>query len=463
MKRVIAILSIYGLLLCIFFLSLIEVTTLVGYHNFFTAGELFAWITANPNETSDIAQYCMRFILPYYVICLLAFALIGWGIWSLIRNSKTIIAGSIVLLLLLPFVIPSSPANIFKEGYYVWRQIRNIRQHWNDNIYFKYNATRSHVPDQREIYVLAIGESVRYKNISINKNYDRETTPLLSRQTNLCLYSDYYANATLTQHALPMLLTGITPNHFEEHFKRKSIAAAFYEVGFKTALISHHAQLMNNGNHDYLAKDFDTLVFVAHDSLIALEINKLAKSNEKLFIVTHYLGNHLAYTNRTEDCLVWRPDYDADPTVNNDSALLNAYDNSLLYTDRMLSEAIESLQEAKCIAAWLFVSDHGEYINGNICGHGFSYSPQKDEYHVPLMVWYSDEYKEAYPNKVANVKEHKHESVCADYVFWSVLGMTNIRIDKALQQEGKSIFEEQLKCNDRNLLLPNGKKTIKLQ
>ena len=144
-------------------------------------------------------------------------------------------------------------------------------------------------------------------------------------------------------------------------------------------------------------------------------------------------------------------------------ALLNAYDNSLLYTDRMLSEAIESLQEAKCIAAWLFVSDHGEYIYGNICGHGFSYSPQKDEYHVPLMVWYSDEYKEAYPNKVANVKKHKHESVCADYVFWSVLGITNIRIDKALQQEGKSIFEEQLKQESRTLLLPNGQRTIKLK
>ena len=76
------------------------------------------------------------------------------------------------------------------------------------------------------------------------------------------------------------------------------------------------------------------------------------------------------------------------------------------------------------------------------------------------MVWYSDEYKEAYPNKVANVKEHKHESVCADYVFWSVLGMTNIRIDKALQQEGKSIFEEQLKYKDRTLLLPDGERSI---
>lgn len=456
MRKKIIVIGIYGILLCIFFLTLVEVTTLIGYHNFFTAGELFAWITANPNETTDIAQYCLRFILPYYIVCSLTFLLIGWGLGRLIKQNKTIIAGSIVLLMLLPFVIPFSPANIFHEGYYVWRQIRNIRQHQNDNIDFMYNAARLHTPGHKEIYILAIGESLRYKNLSLNGNYARETTPLLRQQNNLCLYSDYYANATLTQHALPMMLTGVTPEHFEEHFGRKTIATAFSEAGFKNALVSHRAQLMNNGCHNYLAKDFDTIIYVQHDSLIAQEIAALAKKNEKLFTVTHYLGNHLAYTNRTEDCLVWRPDYNADPTIKNDSALLNAYDNSLLYTDRMFEREIETLQKANCIAAWLLVSDHGEYINGNVCGHGFSYTPQIDEYHVPLMVWYSDKYKEAYPEKVANLIKHKDAPVCADHVFWSVLDMANIQIDSMLQQKSMSIFEEQLKNEDRTLLLPNG-------
>ena len=49
-----------------------------------------------------------------------------------------------------------------------------------------------------------------------------------------------------------MLLTDVSCGDFEQHFGRKTIAAAFHETGFRTALISHRAQLMNNGYHDYL-------------------------------------------------------------------------------------------------------------------------------------------------------------------------------------------------------------------
>ena len=113
-------------------------------------------------------------------------------------------------------------------------------------------------------------------------------------------------------------------------------------------------------------------------------------------------------------------------------------------------------------AAWFFVSDHGEYISPKVSGHGHTYHPTKEEYHVPLMVWYSDEYKEAYPEKVANLIKHKDEPVCADHVFWSVLDMANIRIDSTLQQDGLSVFEDTLLPHRRTLLLPDGKSIMTL-
>ena len=296
----------------------------------------------------------------------------------------------------------------------------------------------------------------------MNGSYPRQTTPQLTQQTNLCLYSDYYANATLTQHALPLLFTPASTSDFNRHFNCKTIAAAFHETGFRTALISHRAQLMNNGYHDYLARDFDTVIFVDHDSLIAPEIIRIARSHEKMFIVTHYLGNHMFYTNRPEDCLVWHPDYNADLKAKSDSLFLNAYDNSLLYTDRLLNKEIETLKQMHRLAAWLFVSDHGEYISLKVSGHGHTYHPTKEEYHVPLMVWYSDEYNEAYSNKVINVIKHKDEPICADRVFWSVLDMANIRIDSTHQQEGMSIFGDTLLPHRRSLLLPDGKSVLEL-
>ena len=50
--------------------------------NWFTSGEMFAWVTANPYEVGDIADYCLRYVWPYWVLCLLLYlalgVLIGW-------------------------------------------------------------------------------------------------------------------------------------------------------------------------------------------------------------------------------------------------------------------------------------------------------------------------------------------------------------------------------------------------
>lgn len=446
--------------------ALIETTTLASYENWFTSGEMFAWITANRFETNDIASYCLRYVWPYWVVCSLIYFGIGVLVWWLmvIKNTRPAhyTAIGIIVFLAVPFVLPGVTNSLAHEIACVVEQVRNIKKHQNDNDGFRYNAVRQESVAGNEIYVLSLGESVCYKNLSLNGNYVRETTPFLRQQNNLRLYSDYYANATLTQHALPMLLTDAQTEHFVEHFDRKTIAAAFSEAGFKTALISHRAQLMNNGYHDYLAKDFDTVIFVKHDSLIAPELADLAQKNEKLFAVTHYLGNHMFYTNRTEDCLVWRPDYNEDANAKSDSLFLNAYDNSLLYTDRILNSELEVLKHTNAVSAWLFISDHGEYISPKVSGHGHTYHPTKDEYHVPLMVWYSDEYKAANPDKIANMTRHKDEPVCADHVFWSVLDMAGIRIDSTLQQDGMSIFGDTLLPHQRTLLLPDGKSVMNL-
>ena len=446
--------------------ALIETTTLVSYGNWFTSGEMFAWITANRFETNDIVSYCLRYVWPYWIVCSLIYSgigvLVGWLVIEKDGRKARYTAIGIIVVLAVPFVLPGVTDSLAHEIACVARQIRNIEKRQNDNDVFRYNAVRQEPVAGKEIYVLSLGESVRYKNLSLNGTYNRETTPLLGKQTDLVLYSDYYTDATLTQHALPMLLTDAQTDDFEKHFGRKTIAAAFSEAGFKTALVSHRAQLMNNGYHDYLAKDFDTVIFVRHDSLIAPQIANLAKKNEKLFVITHYLGNHMFYTNRTEDCLVWRPDYNADPKAPSDSLFLNAYDNALLYTDRLLDKEIETLKQTKDICAWLFVSDHGEYISPKVSGHGHTYHPTKDEYHVPLMVWYSDEYKEAYPEKVANLIKHKDAPVCADHVFWSVLDMADIRIDSTLQQEGMSVFGDTLLPHRRTLLLPDGRSVLTL-
>lgn len=461
-KNKILFFGLWLLLTIVWLCSLVEITTLVSYHNPFTAGELFAWFTANGHETNDIVCYCLRYVSPYWVVCSLIYVGCCWLLWRAVSSTKHWAKGMACLVtsgLLLPFCAPFVPHNLLGEIMCVVNQINALREHDNDNVMFSYHATRTDTTSQKEVYVLSVGESLCYRNISLNGGYQRETTPLLAHQDDLCLYSDYYATATLTQHALPMLFCGVDAEHFFAHYARKTMAAAFHEAGFQTALISHRAQLMNNRYHNYLTRDFDTVLMVEHDSLIASRLEMLCSKSNKLFVVTHYLGNHLFYTNRADTDLIWRPDYNADHRAKSDSLFLNAYDNSIRYTDRMLNSEIDVLKSQDCLSVWLFVSDHGEYIGSQVSGHGYTYCPTIEEYHVPLMAWTSKAYQTQHPDRVTNMVKHKDEPVCADYVFQSVLDMAGVNIK---DRTDKSVFLADMPVCRRLLLLPDGQTTMQL-
>lgn len=443
----------------------VELVLLFACHDFCTAGELFAFLIPNKYEANDISTYILRFELPYLFLLTCCLVGVGVGIWYLTRKltpPRVFFAVLITGALLAPFIIPNQPCCLLREVIVVSRQILKVKRNKDNAKDFLYPISKSqNIEETKEVYIFSLGESLRYHNLSLNGEYKRDTNPLLKKQRNLYLFSDYYANATLTQYALPIIFTGVKGEEYETHFNRKTLAYPFKEVGFYTALISNEEQLLNNGLHDYLTQDFDTLIWVENDSLIAPKAQELVKQKHKLFIVTHFLGNHFLYRNCPEGYRKWLPDYNLTPRASSDSLFINAYDNTVLYVDALLDKFITDLDEEDMICSLLFISDHGERIMKHFGVHGHTYHPTKEEYHVPLMVWYSDEYKDAYPQKVENVIKHKGKPVCADHVFWSVLDMAGIAINGGLMNE-MSIFSDTLAPHERTLLLPDGKSVIKL-
>lgn len=457
--------GLFSVLLLVWFFVIVEAIVLYACHDFCTAGQLFAFLIPNNYEANDISFYILRFELPCLIGVSLPFVcgiLLLWKISKQLTVPKAIISSMVVFAFFLPFVIPGQPLCLVREMAVVFSQINYIKQHKRDADTFEYKAYQPKGHPRREIYILSIGESLRSANMSLVGTYSRKTTPLLETENQLCYCANYYAGATLTQYALPLLFTDYDSDGYRLHFNHRTIAKAFKECGFYTALVSNQSQLMNNGLHGYLIQDFDSIVWVQHDSLIAPTLVQLSQRHDRLFLVSHYLGNHFLYGNCPPDYKKWLPDYNLTPMEKSDSLYVNAYDNSLLYQDALLSNAIAGMKSMKRAATWLFVSDHGERIMPQFGVHGHTYHPTKEEYHVPLMVWYSDEYKTAYPQKVANLIKHKDAPVCADHVFWSVLDMAGIRIDSTLQQDGMSIFGDTLLPHQRTLLLPDGKSIMTL-
>jgi len=105
----------------------------------------------------------------------------------------------------------------------------------------------------------------------------------------------------------------------------------------------------------------------------------------------------------------------------------NAYDNSILYTDFILSKVIRMLEDHGGLATLTYTPDHGEDLlddERNLFGHGAitEYSVE-----VPLLIWLSDAYRERFPAVEAALAGNRHARVSHDNVFFTLLDLARIR------------------------------------
>jgi lipid A ethanolaminephosphotransferase len=111
--------------------------------------------------------------------------------------------------------------------------------------------------------------------------------------------------------------------------------------------------------------------------------------------------------------------------------LINAYDNTILYTDYLLHSLIEILRSVERPSAMIYISDHGESLGeGNVYMHGMvsaSMAP-REQLDIPFIVWQSHEGRE-----LKSLEEVGHH-----HIFHSVMDYLDMRSD--IYDEEKSIF-----------------------
>jgi len=108
----------------------------------------------------------------------------------------------------------------------------------------------------------------------------------------------------------------------------------------------------------------------------------------------------------------------------------------------------------------MFMSDHGEGIGNDGCGHGGNCTPGKTEYHVPYIFWWSDSYAQLFPQKTAMAKAHKHAKINGDCVFYSVCDMADVQLDSAYNEQTWSVLSSNFKEHPRLILVPDGVTSI---
>lgn len=320
---------------------------------------------------------------------------------------------------------------------------------------------------EEEVYLLIIGEAARYKNFSLNGEYGRETTPRLSKQHNLLSFQSAWAQANATDRSVPLMLTRADAEHPQKAYSEKTVGGAFQEAGFavwwlttKQSPIRYLHHVLPTFEHVWTCpKDKED---VLDEELISpLRAAIESKEERKKLIIMQMKGSHLNYQDRyPEPFAVFKPCLERGAKQGHfDKELMtNTYDNTIVYTDYVLSRFIGILDSARVAVCMVYMPDHGE----NLCDderrlwvHG-SYEGSEYEYHVPLLVWYSEKFAERHPEQVAAMKENRRKTVTSQVLFHSLCDMAGL---EEVADKRKSLLSGQLESQEEVRVL-NGKAEI---
>lgn len=301
---------------------------------------------------------------------------------------------------------------------------------------FSYKPQATHNDTVPEIYVIVIGETSRAANWQLN-GYGRQTNPLLSQEPNLVSFGKALSEINTTHKSVPMLMSYLTADNFgEEVAKTKSIFSAFNELGYETSFISN--QRRNHSYIDFYGSEAKKVNFLtdangpqADSSLLQpFRVAISDKNRNKIFIILHTYGSHFEYNKRyPADMAYFKPDNNSSADPSNREQLVNAYDNTIRYTDMTLASIIDILRDSGRVAALIYTSDHGEDIFDDERERFLHASPVATYYqlHVPMIVWTSDRYNELYPEKTFSLRNNSNKDVSSSAsVFHTVLDLAGI-------------------------------------
>lgn len=294
---------------------------------------------------------------------------------------------------------------------------------------------------KKNLVILVVGEAARARNFSLN-GYERNTNLFLEKEDVLS-FTNAYSCGTVTTTSLPCMFSHFNRDNFSD-FK------ADRHEGLLDVLSHAGVQVLwreNNSGCKGVCKRVET------EDMAGLQVADLCTAGEcqdmillqglqkyinqigkDTFIVLHQKGSYgpeyyrrsppgfkafvpECRTNQLQEC--------------RSEELLNAYDNTIIYTDYFLSQVIELLKKnsEQFNVAMLYLSDYGESLGEkNIYLHGLPYIIAPDEQkHIPFILWLGDTFlKENHIDKSC-LQKKVNEKLSHDNLFPSVLGLMGVK------------------------------------
>lgn len=298
--------------------------------------------------------------------------------------------------------------------------------------------------ERKSLTVLVVGESARAENFGV-LGYARNTTPKLAQEQGLLAFTDVHSCGTETAVSVPCMFSGMGRKDYDARVakNREGLLDILQRAGLAVQWRDNQSGCkgtcdrvqfidVSNLKDPALCGDGE-----CHDEILLQGLGELIDNLDKdTVLVLHQMGSHgpeyykrypagaepftpVCRSNALDQC--------------SQDEIVNAYDDTLAYTDSFLAKLIDTLRghQDKVDTAMIYLSDHGESLGEyNLYLHGTPYmmAPEQQK-HVPLLTWFSDSYQQDFGLDTGCLARLSDAPLSQDNLFHSMLGLLQVRTE----------------------------------
>lgn len=307
--------------------------------------------------------------------------------------------------------------------------------------------------------VFVLGETARGTNFSLN-GYTRDTDALIAHEKNLYNFTHVKSCGTATATSVPCLFSHFNRTNYEQIRANhtENIADIFKHVGFKSSWADNNTgckgvcdRITSLSLEKYRTKAncngggcFDKVL----DDVLEESLDDSKPINKILYL--HMLGSHgpTYYLRYPKEFEKYKPTCETSNLTNcSFEQIVNTYDNTIYYTNYVLSIMIKKLKTFKNHdVALIYISDHGESLGEHgVYLHSLPYfiAPNQQKT-IPFILWTTEDFFKARPHEMANLVKRKNCKITHDNIFHSMLGLGQIK--SSSKDESLDIFSSEFNC-----------------
>ena len=300
--------------------------------------------------------------------------------------------------------------------------------------------------DKPTLMFLVVGETARSQNYSLN-GYQKQTNGFTMKEPDLVSFRDVRSCGTATAVSVPCMFSNLTRREYDETLakSRDGLLDVLQHAGVSVLWKENDGGCKGVCNHvptleiepktfpEYCEGDscYDEVLLQGVDQQIA---GMKGKQGSKL-VAFHLMGSHgpTYYRRYPAADRVFLPDCPRSDIENcSNEELVNTYDNTIRYTDKVLSQLIDKLKtlESQYNVGLVYLSDHGESLGAmGLYLHGtpYKFAPD-DQTRVPLLTWFSPQLqRDRQLDQDCLRQEAGSKRFSHDNLFHSMLGIMDVQ------------------------------------